>query len=104
MADCKLSRDSVVLALGGGVVGDLAGFCASTFMRGLRVVQIPTTLLSMVESSVGGKTALNLDLGKNLVGSFWQPSLVYADISLLLIIARSRMGLWLRGGGKICRY
>ncbi len=83
MADCQLSRDSVVLALGGGVVGDLAGFCASTFMRGLRVIQIPTTLLAMVDSSVGGKTAINLDLGKNLVGSFWQPSLVYGDISLL---------------------
>ena len=82
MADCKLSRDSYVLALGGGVVGDLAGFCASTFMRGLQVVQIPTTLLSMVDSSVGGKTAINLDLGKNLVGSFWQPVMVYADISL----------------------
>ncbi len=100
MADCKLSRDSVVLALGGGVVGDLAGFCASTFMRGLRVVQIPTTLLSMVDSSVGGKTALNLDLGKNLVGSFWQPSLVYADISLLQSLPDRE---WACGCGEVVK-
>ena len=70
MVECGLNRDSLVVALGGGVVGDLAGFTGSTFMRGLRIVQVPTTLLSMVDSSVGGKTAINLESGKNLVGTF----------------------------------
>lgn len=83
MADCKLNRDSLVVALGGGVVGDLAGFTGSTFMRGLSVVQVPTTLLSMVDSSVGGKTAINLDAGKNLVGTFCQPLYVCADLDTL---------------------
>ncbi len=84
MVDCKLNRDSLVVALGGGVVGDLAGFTGSTFMRGLRIVQIPTTLLSMVDSSVGGKTAINLETGKNLVGTFCQPVAVYADLDTLV--------------------
>ncbi|WP_251198532.1 3-dehydroquinate synthase [Anaerotardibacter muris] len=83
MADCKLNRDSLVVALGGGVIGDLAGFTGSTFMRGLPVVQVPTTLLSMVDSSVGGKTAINLEAGKNLVGTFCQPLYVCADIETL---------------------
>lgn len=83
MADCKLNRDSLVIALGGGVVGDLAGFTGSTFMRGLKVVQVPTTLLSMVDSSVGGKTAINLEAGKNLVGTFCQPLYVCADLVTL---------------------
>lgn len=83
MADCKLSRDSLVIALGGGVVGDLAGFTGSTFMRGLPIVQVPTTLLSMVDSSVGGKTAINLEAGKNLVGTFCQPLFVCADLETL---------------------
>ncbi len=84
MVDCKLNRDSLVVALGGGVVGDLAGFTGSTFIRGLRIVQIPTTLLSMVDSSVGGKTAINLETGKNLVGTFCQPVAVYADLDTLV--------------------
>ena len=79
MAALALGRDSVVVALGGGVVGDLAGFVASTYMRGVPVVQVPTTLLAMVDSSVGGKTAVNLSAGKNLAGAFWQPSLVLCD-------------------------
>ncbi len=83
MASVGLTRDSVVVALGGGVVGDLAGFTASTFMRGIPVVQAPTTLLSMVDSSVGGKTAVNLEAGKNMVGTFCQPAYVCADISTL---------------------
>ena len=83
MIECRLSRESIVLALGGGVVGDLSGFCASTYMRGLRYVQVPTTLLAMVDSSVGGKTAINLAEGKNLVGTFWQPLAVFADVSVL---------------------
>lgn len=86
MAQAKLTRDSAVIACGGGVVGDLAGFVASTYMRGLPVIQIPTTLLSMVDSSVGGKTAINLGEGKNLVGTFWQPRFVCADIDVLITL------------------
>lgn len=100
MADCGLSRDSVVIALGGGVVGDLAGFSASTFMRGLPFVQVPTTLLSMVDSSVGGKTAINLSTGKNLVGSFYQPLFVCADVSLLQSLPDRE---WLCGCGEIAK-
>lgn len=83
MAQLGLERSCVVVALGGGVVGDLAGFVASSYMRGVALVQVPTTLLSMVDSSVGGKTAVNLAAGKNLVGSFWQPSYVCADQAVL---------------------
>jgi 3-dehydroquinate synthase len=84
MIDLKLSRNTIVLALGGGVIGDLAGFIAAVYQRGLRFVQIPTSLLAMVDSSVGGKVAVNLGVaGKNLVGAFHQPSLVIADTSTL---------------------
>ncbi|WP_218932764.1 3-dehydroquinate synthase [Roseimaritima multifibrata] len=75
----RADRQSVVIAVGGGVVGDLAGFAAATFNRGLRLVQVPTTLLSQVDSSVGGKTGINLPDAKNVVGAFWQPSLVVID-------------------------
>ena len=78
-----VDRGTVVVALGGGVVGDLAGFAAAVTLRGLDVVQIPTTLLSQVDSSVGGKTAINTSVGKNLVGAFHQPRLVLADITAL---------------------
>ena len=77
------SRDATVIALGGGVVGDLAGFAAACWMRGVRFVQLPTTLLAMVDSSVGGKTAVDLPQGKNLVGAFHQPSAVLADTATL---------------------
>lgn len=83
MAQLSLGRDCVVVALGGGVVGDLAGFVASAYMRGVPVVQVPTTLLSMVDSSVGGKTGVNLEAGKNLVGAFKQPAYVCADTATL---------------------
>lgn len=83
MAKLGLTRDSFVVALGGGVIGDLAGFAASTYMRGINVVQVPTTLLSMVDSSVGGKTGVNLSAGKNLVGTFNQPTYVCASIDTL---------------------
>jgi 3-dehydroquinate synthase len=76
-------RSSVVVALGGGVVGDLAGFVAATFARGLRFVQIPTTLLAQVDSSVGGKVGINLPGGKNMVGAFWQPRGVVIDVDVL---------------------
>jgi 3-dehydroquinate synthase len=78
-----LDRKSTVFALGGGIVGDIAGFVAATYMRGIPFVQIPTTLLAQVDSSVGGKTGVNLPLGKNLVGSFHQPSLVFVDVAFL---------------------
>ena len=78
-----LDRSGVVLALGGGVIGDLAGFAAATFMRGVRFVQVPTTLLSMTDASVGGKTGVDLPQGKNLVGAFKQPELVFIDLAVL---------------------
>ena len=83
LAEEKLSRSDIVIALGGGVAGDLAGFAAACYMRGTRFVQIPTTLLAAVDSSVGGKTAINLAAGKNLAGSFYQPDIVLCDVSLL---------------------
>ncbi|KAF8625672.1 hypothetical protein AX15_005251 [Amanita polypyramis BW_CC] len=79
----KCVRDTVVLALGGGVIGDLVGFVAATFMRGVRFCQIPTTLLAMVDSSVGGKTAIDTPHGKNLIGAFWQPEYIFIDAAFL---------------------
>ena len=79
MMDFGLTRTDAVVALGGGVVGDLAGFAAATILRGVAFVQIPTTLLAQVDSSVGGKVAIDLDAGKNLAGAFWQPKLVLMD-------------------------
>ena len=76
-------RDTVLLALGGGVIGDLTGFVAATYMRGIRVVQVPTTILAMVDSSIGGKTAIDTPLGKNLIGAFWQPERIYIDLDFL---------------------
>ena len=76
LAARHISRKGLIVALGGGVTGDMAGFAAATYLRGIRFVQIPTTLLSQVDSSVGGKTAVDLPAGKNLVGAFCQPSLV----------------------------
>jgi 3-dehydroquinate synthase len=83
LAQKNLDRKSAVLALGGGVVGDLAGFVAASYMRGIAFYQIPTNLLSMVDSSVGGKTGINLNEGKNLVGAFWQPKAVFMDVQYL---------------------
>ncbi|KAL2844198.1 EPSP synthase-domain-containing protein [Aspergillus pseudodeflectus] len=76
-------RDTVVIALGGGVIGDLTGFVAATYMRGVRYVQVPTTLLAMVDSSIGGKTAIDTPLGKNLIGAIWQPTKIYIDLEFL---------------------
>jgi 3-dehydroquinate synthase len=83
LTEANLTRSDVVVALGGGVVGDLAGFAAATYLRGIRFVQIPTTLLAMVDSSVGGKTAVDLSAGKNQVGAFYQPDLVLCDAGAL---------------------
>jgi 3-dehydroquinate synthase len=83
LAALRANRDATVVALGGGVVGDLAGFAAACWMRGIAFVQLPTTLLAMVDSSVGGKTAVDLPEGKNLVGAFHQPTAVFADIGTL---------------------
>ena len=83
LAENRLSRSDLVVALGGGVVGDLAGFAAATYLRGIRLIQIPTTLLAAVDSSVGGKTAIDLPAGKNLAGAFHQPSLVLCDTECL---------------------
>lgn len=83
LADHGITRSDCIFALGGGVVGDLAGFAAATYLRGIKFVQIPTTLLAMVDSSVGGKTAIDIPAGKNLVGAFYQPSLVLCDCGTL---------------------
>ena len=76
-------RDTIIIALGGGVIGDVAGFAAASYQRGVRLIQIPTTLLSQVDSSVGGKTAVNHELGKNMIGAFYQPSMVIIDTHTL---------------------
>ena len=83
MLQARCDRSTVVIALGGGVIGDLAGFAAATYQRGVPFIQVPTTLLSQVDSSVGGKTGINHPRGKNMVGAFWQPCLVLADTSVL---------------------
>jgi 3-dehydroquinate synthase len=79
LSEENLSRSDMIVALGGGVVGDLSGFTAATYLRGIRYIQVPTTYLAAVDSSVGGKTGINLRTGKNLAGAFWQPSMVICD-------------------------
>ena len=83
LAESRLTRSDLIVALGGGVVGDLAGFSAASYLRGIRFIQVPTTLLAAVDSSVGGKTAIDLPAGKNLAGAFYQPSLVLCDTDVL---------------------
>ena len=94
-------RTDAVVALGGGVVGDIAGFAAATYMRGIDVIQVPTTLLAMIDSSVGGKTGVDLPFGKNLLGAFHQPKLVAADISLLSTLPERE---WINGIGEGIKY
>ena len=91
----------IITSLGGGVVGDLAGFVAATFHRGIKLVHIPTTLLAAIDSSVGGKTAINLPEGKNLVGAFWQPSLVLCDANIFASLGTRE---WEEGLGELCKY
>lgn len=87
LAERGLTRNDVVVALGGGVTGDVAGLAAALYLRGCRVVQVPTSLLAMVDSSVGGKTAVDLPAGKNLAGAFWQPAAVVADVRCLSTVS-----------------
>ena len=101
LAKAGLSRKSTIIGLGGGVVGDLAAFIASTYMRGVDYVAIPTTLLSMVDSSVGGKTGIDLDAGKNLLGTFFQPDAVYIDVSFLSTLPKREVT---SGLGEIMKY
>lgn len=101
LLEMKIERDDLILAFGGGVIGDLAGFAAAITRRGLGFVQVPTTLLAQVDSSVGGKTGVNAPQGKNLIGSFHQPSLVLADIGVLgTLPARD----FLAGYGEVMKY
>lgn len=95
MLEARLGRDTVVVALGGGVTGDLAGFVAATYLRGVHFVQVPTTLLAMIDAAIGGKTGVDTSAGKNLVGAFHQPSLVVVDTRALATLppARLREGL-----------
>ncbi|WP_146345327.1 3-dehydroquinate synthase [Falsiphaeobacter marinintestinus] len=101
LLDQKVERNDVVVAFGGGVIGDLAGFAAAVLRRGVRFVQIPTSLLAQVDSSVGGKTGINAPQGKNLIGAFHQPSLVLADTAVLgTLTARD----FLAGYGEVVKY
>lgn len=97
----KLDRSSALIALGGGVIGDITGFAASTYMRGISYIQVPTTLLAQVDSSVGGKTGVNHKLGKNMIGTFWQPRLVWIDVDTLKTLPKREL---LAGLAEIIKY
>lgn len=101
LIESNLKRDGLVIALGGGVVGDLAGFVAATYLRGVSLVQVPTTLLAQVDSSVGGKVGINHPLGKNLIGSFYQPRLVLIDPNVLSTLEKRE--LW-AGMAEVVKY
>ncbi len=101
LGHAKLTRKDLIIALGGGVVGDLAGFAAATYLRGIDYVQVPTSLLAAVDSSVGGKTAVNLKCGKNLWGAFKQPILVLCDPETLSTLPKEE---WINGCGEIIKY
>ena len=96
-----LNRDCIVIALGGGVVGDLTGFVAATYMRGVQFIQIPTTLLAMVDSSVGGKTGINHSLGKNMIGAFHQPIAVIIDTEILKTLSKRQFNA---GMAEVIKY
>ena len=97
----KYSRDSCIVAFGGGVIGDMAGFAAATYQRGINFIQVPTTLLSMVDSSVGGKTGINHPLGKNMIGSFHQPIAVIIDTEILKTLSKRQFNA---GMSEVIKY
>jgi 3-dehydroquinate synthase len=101
LLEAKLDRSAVVIAFGGGVVGDITGFAAACYLRGVRYVQVPTTLLAMVDSSVGGKTGVNHPVGKNLIGAFHQPSLVWVDTDFLDTLPRKE---FIAGYAELFKY
>lgn len=101
LAENQLTRTDAIVALGGGVVGDMAGFVASTYLRGIKYIQIPTTLLAQIDSSVGGKTAIDLPCGKNLVGAFYQPELVICDVNTLSTLPND---IFVCGMGETAKY
>src|SRR5207249_1066311 len=98
---CGIERRDAIIALGGGVIGDLAGFAAAILRRGIDFIQIPTTLLAQVDSSVGGKTGINSPFGKNLIGAFHQPKAVLADIALLDTLPRRELAA---GYAEVAKY
>jgi 3-dehydroquinate synthase len=100
-ARARLDRKSVIVALGGGVVGDTAGFAAATYMRGIKVMQVPTSLLAMADSSIGGKTGVDLKAGKNLAGAFHQPALVLMDIDTLQTLPKEE---FINGMGEVIKH
>lgn len=101
LAQNHITRTDCLVALGGGVVGDLTGFAAATYLRGIPYIQVPTSLLAMVDSSVGGKTAINLAAGKNLAGAFYQPKLVLCDTDTLITLPKRE---FLNGSAEIIKY
>ncbi len=94
-------RDTLLISVGGGITGDLAGFAASTYMRGVQLIHVPTTLMAMVDSSIGGKTGINFDLYKNMVGAFYQPKFVLCDINFLSTLPKKEM---ISGCGELIKY
>lgn len=101
LLNAKITRSDLIIALGGGVIGDLAGFAAATFLRGVNLIQIPTSLLAQVDSSVGGKTAVDLPRGKNLAGAFYQPKLVLIDPEILSTLGKRFI---IDGMGEVIKY
>lgn len=101
LIQCRFDRDDVLIALGGGVVGDLTGFTAATYLRGIRFVQIPTSLLAMVDSSIGGKTGVDFLKYKNMVGAFYQPRAVYINLTALNTLTKRQ---YISGFGEVIKY
>ena len=101
LLDFNVDRKGILVALGGGVVGDIAGFIAATYLRGIDYVQIPTTLIAQVDSAIGGKTGVNLPRGKNLVGAFWHPRLVFSDVGVLQTLDQRQ---FIAGMAEIIKY